>query len=104
MLKYSIYRNPSEKQNKKRQNAVHEPGLSWLCLWRARDHRNYLLSSELEQFAHAFDLGAAYGNFGVLLVVHFQHEGGVEPRNDFLDVMNVHQERAVRPPEGIGIQ
>src|SRR5258708_8384061 len=61
-------------------------------------------ASELEEFAHAFDLGAAYGNFGVLLVVHFQHEGGVEPRHYFLDVMNVHQERAAPPPKGIRIQ
>src|SRR6267142_3194960 len=60
--------------------------------------------SKFKQFAHALNLRAANGNFGVLFVVHFQHEGGIEPRHNFLDVMNIHQERAVRLPEGFGIE
>jgi hypothetical protein len=59
---------------------------------------------QLEQFAHAFDLRAAHRNFRLLLIVHFQHVAGLEPRHHFLDVVNVHQIRAVRPPERFGIQ
>src|SRR5437899_6130798 len=59
---------------------------------------------QFEQFAQAPDLGAADGNFGLLLVVHFQHVAGFEPRHHFLDVMNVHQVRAVRAPERFGVE
>ena len=59
---------------------------------------------ELEKLAQAADLGAADGDFGGFLVVHFQHVAGFEPRHDFLDVMDVHQVRAVRAPERFGIE
>src|SRR5438105_9428517 len=57
-----------------------------------------------EQFAHALDLAAADGNFGLLFVAHFEHVAGLEPRHHFLDVMDVHQEGAMRTPEGIGLE
>src|SRR6267143_1524298 len=60
--------------------------------------------SQLEQFAHTLDLRAAYGNLRVFLVVHFQHVGGIEPGQNFLDVMDVHQEGAVRLPERFRFQ
>ena len=59
---------------------------------------------EVEEFAEAFGLLAGDGDFGVFLVVHFEHEAGLEPGNDFLDVVNVDEVRAMRAPEGIGIE
>jgi len=47
---------------------------------------------QFKQFAQALGLHAAYGDFGGFFVVHFQDEGGVEPRDDFLDVLRVHEE------------
>ncbi len=41
-------------------------------------------------------------DFGLFFVVHFDHEAGFEPGNDFLDVMNVDEIRAMRSPEGVG--
>ena len=49
-------------------------------------------------------MDAAYGDFGGFFVVHFQDESGVEPGDDFLDVLGVHEEGAVRAPEGFGIE
>src|SRR5438874_13091544 len=62
------------------------------------------LDLQLEEFAHALDLRAADGNFGLLFVAHFEHKAGLEPRHHFLDVMDVHQEGAMRTPEGIGLE
>jgi hypothetical protein len=45
---------------------------------------------------------AGDGNFRLFFVVHFDHEGGFKPRNDFFDVMNVDQIRAVRTPKRVG--
>jgi len=47
---------------------------------------------------------AGDGDFGLLFVVHFDHEAGFEPGNDFLDVVNIHQIGAVGTPEGVGIE
>src|SRR5437660_4189791 len=59
---------------------------------------------EFKQFLHALDLRTADGNCRLLFVVHFQHEGGVKPGKNFLDVMNVDEEGAMRLPERIGIE
>ena len=39
------------------------------------------------------------GDFGLLFVVHFQHEAGFEPGHDLFDVVDVDQIRAMRAPE-----
>ena len=44
------------------------------------------------------------GDFGLLFVVHFEHEAGFEPRNDFLDVVDVDEIGAMGTPEGIGVE
>jgi hypothetical protein len=59
---------------------------------------------EFEEFAEAFGLLAGDGDFGLLFVVHFDHEAGFEPGNDFLDVMNVDEIGAVRAPKGFGFE
>src|SRR5882762_6705810 len=61
-------------------------------------------SLEFEQFAEAFGLGAADRDFGVFSVVHFEDVGGLEPRHDFLDVMDVDEEGAVGAEERFGGQ
>lgn len=60
--------------------------------------------SELEEFAEALGLGAADGDFGLFFVVHFEHVAGFEPGDDFLDVVDVDEEGAMRAPEGVGIE
>jgi len=60
--------------------------------------------SQVEEFAEAFGLLAAHGDFGVFLVVHFEHEAGFEPGNNFFDVVDVDEIGAVGAPEGVGIQ
>jgi len=47
---------------------------------------------------------AADGDFGLFFVVHFEHEAGFEPRDDFLDVVDVDEIGAMRAPEGFGIE
>src|SRR5215813_5124380 len=42
---------------------------------------------QLEELAQPLGLLAAYRDFGVLLVVHFEHVARLEPGNDFFDVM-----------------
>jgi len=59
---------------------------------------------QIEEFAEAFGLLAGDGDFGIFLVVHFEHEAGFEPGDDFLDVVDVHEIGAMRAPEGIGIE
>jgi hypothetical protein len=59
---------------------------------------------QLEQLPQTLGLDAAYRDFGGFFVVHFQDEGGVEPGDDFLDVLRVHEKRAVRAPERFGIE
>src|SRR5882672_670082 len=58
----------------------------------------------LQEFAEAFGLGAAYGDFGGALVGHFQHVAGFEPGDDFLDVVDVDQVGAVRAPEKFRVE
>ena len=59
--------------------------------------------SESEQFPEALGLGAANGNLGLLLVVHPQLVGTLEPRNDFPNAVDIHQVGAVGPPEKIRV-
>ena len=47
---------------------------------------------------------AGDGNFGLLFVVHFEHEAGFEPGHHFLDVLDVDEVGAMRAPEGVGIE
>lgn len=60
-------------------------------------------SSESEQFPEALGLSAANGNLGLLLVVHSQLIGTLEPGNDFANPVDVHQVRAVGAPEKIRV-
>ena len=59
---------------------------------------------EVEEFAEALGLLAGDGDFGLFFVVHFEHEAGFEPGDDFLDVMNVDEIGAVGAPEGVGVE
>ena len=58
----------------------------------------------LQQFAEALGLRAADRNFRLLLIVHFQHVARLEPGKHFLDVVDIHQMRTMRPPEPPGIE
>jgi len=49
-------------------------------------------------------MGAADGDFALLLVVHAQDVAGFEPGHDFLDVIDVDQPGAVHAPENFGIE
>jgi hypothetical protein len=60
--------------------------------------------SEPKEFAQAFGLGAADGNFGLLLVVQAQLIRALEPGNNFLDSVDIYQERPMGPPEHVRIQ
>src|SRR5580704_19057094 len=59
---------------------------------------------EVQKLAQTFSLGARDGNFARALVVHFEHVAGLEPGDDFLDVVDVDQVRAVRAPEAVGVE
>src|SRR5580658_2406011 len=59
---------------------------------------------QLQERAKTFGLHTAYGNLGLLLVVHAELEAGFEPWNHFLDSVNVDEVRAMDAPEGIGIE
>jgi len=45
---------------------------------------------------------AGDGDFGLFFVVHFDHEAGFEPGNDFLDVVDVDEIGAVGTPKRVG--
>jgi len=60
-------------------------------------------SSESEQFPQPFGLSPADRNLGLLLVVHAQLVGALEPGNDFANAVDVHQVGAVRPPKKIRV-
>src|ERR1700738_3424415 len=55
------------------------------------------LKLQLKQFPQSFRLLPAHGNICLFLVIHFDHETGLEPRHNLFDVMNIHQIRAMRP-------
>ena len=71
---------------------------------RAADIRFVGDSLQSEQFAQPFGLGAAYGDFGLFLVIHSKLIGAFEPGNNFLDAIDIHQIGAMRSPKKIGIQ
>jgi len=60
-------------------------------------------SLEPEQFPQPFGLSAADRNLSLLLVVHAQLVGALEPGNDFADTVDVHQVGAVGPPKKIRV-
>ena len=47
--------------------------------------------SELEEGAEALRLNSAYGNFGLLFIVHLELEARFEPRYDFPYTVNIHK-------------
>ena len=49
-------------------------------------------------------LGAAYGDLGLLLVVHAELVAAFEPWDDFANVVDVDQERPVGAPEDRGVE
>ena len=60
-------------------------------------------SSESEQFTQPFGLSPADRDLGLLLVVHAQLVGALEPGNNFADAVDVHQIGAMRPPKKIRV-
>ena len=57
-----------------------------------------------EKFSKTFGLGAADGDFALLLVVHAQLIRTLEPGDDFFDPVDIDQERTVCAPEKIRIK
>src|SRR5271167_634102 len=57
--------------------------------------------SESEQFPQPLSLSPADWNLGLLLVVHAELVGALEPGNDFANAVDVYQVGAVRSPEKI---
>src|ERR1017187_5184009 len=60
-------------------------------------------SSQPEQIAQPPRLRPAHRNLRLFPVVHADLVAALEPRNHFLDPVDVHQKRAVRPPEQVGV-
>jgi hypothetical protein len=58
-----------------------------------------LRNSQPEEFAQTPGLHAADGDLSALFVVHPELVAGLKPGNDFLDVIDVHQEAAMGTPE-----
>jgi len=61
-------------------------------------------TSEPEKFPQPLGLSAADWNLALLLIVHAQLVGTLEPGYDFANSINVHQVRAVGAPEQSRIQ
>ena len=59
--------------------------------------------SESEQLPQALGLSPAHGYLGLLLVVHAQLVGTLEPGNNFADTVDVHQVGTVGAPEEIRV-
>src|SRR5579871_6092314 len=59
---------------------------------------------QLEQFAEAARLDAAYRYLGVLLVVHAELVARLEPRHHFLDPVDVDQVGTVHAPEHLAVE
>jgi hypothetical protein len=53
----------------------------------------------LQEFTQTFGLRAADWDFGLTLVRHLEHVAGFEPRQNFLDVIDVDEMRAMRTPK-----
>jgi hypothetical protein len=61
-------------------------------------------NSETEELPQTLGLSAADWNLALLLIVHAQLVGTLEPGYDFANSINVHQVRAVGAPEQSRIQ
>lgn len=59
---------------------------------------------EIEELAEAAGLGAADRNVGGAAVVHAELVAGLEPRDNFLDVIDVYEKTAVYAPEALGVE
>src|SRR5271156_2388349 len=59
---------------------------------------------KFQKHSQSFGLCARDGNFAGALVVHFQDVAGLEPGDDFLDVVDVDEVGAVGAPEAIGVE
>jgi hypothetical protein len=62
------------------------------------------VTSEAEKLAQPFCLRPADWNLALLLIVHAQLVGALEPGDDFANTIDVHQVRAMSPPEQARIQ
>ena len=60
--------------------------------------------SEPEQFPQPFCLSPADWNLALLLIVHAQLIGTLEPGNDFANTIDIHQVRPMSSPEQARIQ
>src|SRR5258706_1262065 len=61
-------------------------------------------SLQSKQLTQALGLGTGDGDLRLLLVVHAQLVAALEPRDDFLDAIDIHHKTAMRPPEEIGVE
>ena len=61
-------------------------------------------NSQPEKLAQSLRLSPADWNFALLLIVHAQLIGTLEPGHDFPNTIDVHQIRPVSPPEQAWIQ
>src|SRR5271170_4119959 len=59
---------------------------------------------ELEEFAQATGLCAAYRDLSLLAIIHAQLLAALEPGHDFFDVVDVHHVGTVGSPENGWIQ
>jgi hypothetical protein len=93
-----MFLNPNPPENSKDQKTIAAPSLNL-----GEDAFVGSITSfrplELEEFAEALGLLTGDRDFGLLFVVHFEHEAGLEPGHHFLDVVDVDEEGTVRAPE-----
>jgi hypothetical protein len=68
------------------------------------NHSTASRNSETEELPQTLGLSAADWNLALLLIVHAQLVGTLEPGYDFANSINVHQVRAVGTPEQSRIQ
>jgi len=70
-------------------------GYTYPCSGEMRRAREKLLDGyerlESEKLAQALGLGAAYGDLGLLLVIHAELVGTLEPGDHFLDSIDIHE-------------
>jgi len=60
-------------------------------------------TSKAEQLPQALGLSTTDGDLALLLIVHPQLVGTLEPRHDLADPVDVDQIRAMGPPENVGV-
>ncbi len=59
---------------------------------------------EPKQLSETLGLGAAYGDFALLFVVHAELVAALEPRNHFFDAVDVYDKGAMGAPEHVGVE